>query len=132
MQDPIGLAIPNRAQHNGLGRQRRRHDPLRVKRESNRPTTPKLDESMKPVLLYTTDRCGSCVAAKKLLEKRGIGFEEINLARDPDSRARLQTLTGMFTFPQIVVGERAIGGFTELLAADREGRLDELVKEQAA
>jgi glutaredoxin 3 len=87
---------------------------------------------MKPVILYTTDRCGSCVGAKKLLEKRGISYEEINLTRDPDSRAQLQRLTGMYTFPQVVVGERAIGGFTELLAADREGRLAELVGEQAA
>jgi glutaredoxin 3 len=87
---------------------------------------------MKPVILYTTDRCGSCVGAKKLLEKRGISYEEINLTRDPDSRAQLQRLTGMYTFPQVVVGERAIGGFTELLAADREGRLAELVGEHAA
>ena len=86
---------------------------------------------MKPVILYTTDRCGSCIGAKKLLEKRGIGFEEINLSRDPDGRAQLQRLTGMFTFPQVVVGERAIGGFTELLLADREGRLGELLREAA-
>ncbi|MGN6166572.1 MAG: glutaredoxin domain-containing protein [Solirubrobacteraceae bacterium] len=87
---------------------------------------------MKSVILYTTDRCGSCVGAKKLLEKRGIGYEEINLARDPDGREQLQCLTGMFTFPQVVVGERAIGGFTELLLADREGRLAELLSEQVA
>ena len=67
-----------------------------------------------------------------MLEKRGIGYEEINLARDPDGRAQLQRLTGMFTFPQVVVGERAIGGFTELLAADREGRLAELLRAEAA
>jgi glutaredoxin 3 len=87
---------------------------------------------MNPLTVYTTDRCGSCVSAKKLLEKRGITYQEINLSRDPDGRAQLQHLTGMFTFPQIVIGERAIGGFTELLAADREGRLADLVREQAA
>ena len=87
---------------------------------------------MKPLTLYTTDRCGSCVGAKKLLEKRGIAYQEINLSRDPDGREQLQRLTGMFTFPQVIVGERAIGGFTELLAADREGRLNDLIKEQAA
>jgi glutaredoxin 3 len=67
-----------------------------------------------------------------LLEKRGIAYQEVNLSRDPDGREQLQRLTGMFTFPQVIVGERAIGGFTELLAADREGRLGELIKEQAA
>ena len=87
---------------------------------------------MDSVTLYTTDRCGLCVGAKKLLEKRGIGYEEINLARDPDGRAQLQGLTGMFTFPQIVVGERPIGGFNELLAADREGRLADLLRAEAA
>jgi glutaredoxin 3 len=87
---------------------------------------------MTPLTLYTTDRCGSCVGAKKLLEKRGIAYQEVNLSRDPDGREQLQRLTGMFTFPQVIVGERAIGGFTELLAADREGRLGELIKEQAA
>ena len=82
---------------------------------------------MSPVTVYTTDRCSLCDSAKNLLESRGIDYEEINLARDADSRAQLSTLTGMFTFPQIVVGGRAIGGFTELLAADREGRLGELL-----
>jgi len=82
---------------------------------------------MRPVKVYTTDHCGFCVSAKKLLERRGIAYEEINLARDADSRAQMSSLTGMFTFPQIVVEEQAIGGFSELLAADREGRLGELL-----
>jgi glutaredoxin 3 len=88
--------------------------------------------TVKPVILYTTDRCGSCVGAKKLLEKRGISYQEINLSRDPDGRARLQGLTGMLTFPQVMIGERPLGGFNELLAADREGRLADLVTGAAA
>jgi glutaredoxin 3 len=80
------------------------------------------------VIVYTTDMCGSCAGAKKLLEKRGIVYEEVNLSRDPDGRAELQRATGMFTFPQVIVGERAIGGFNELLAADRAGRLAELLR----
>ncbi|MBV8431146.1 MAG: glutaredoxin family protein [Solirubrobacterales bacterium] len=79
------------------------------------------------VTLYTTDYCGFCSSAKKLLERRGIAYEEINLARDPDSRAQLSNLTGLFTFPQILIEGRPIGGFAELLAADREGRLGELL-----
>ena len=79
------------------------------------------------VTLYTTDYCGFCSSAKKLLERRGIAYEEINLARDPDSRTELQERTGMYTFPQILVGGEPIGGFTELLAADRAGRLSELL-----
>ena len=82
---------------------------------------------MTSVKIYTTDHCGLCVSAKQLLARRGIDYEEINLARDADGRAELSSLTGMFTFPQIVVEGQAIGGFTELLAADREGRLGELL-----
>ena len=82
---------------------------------------------MAQVTLYTTEACPFCTSAKALLAKRGIAYEEINLARDPDSRAKLQEQTGMFTFPQIVIGDQALGGFTELLAADRAGRLAELL-----
>jgi len=82
---------------------------------------------MKPVIVYTTDFCPFCRSAKALLEKRGVAYEEINLARDPDSRDQLEKVTGMFTFPQILIGDQAIGGFEELLAADRAGRLTELL-----
>lgn len=82
---------------------------------------------MRRVIVYTTELCPFCTSAKALLAKRGIAYEEINLARDPDGRAELQQRTGMFTFPQIVIGEELIGGFTELLAADRAGRLTELL-----
>ncbi|HUY60067.1 MAG TPA: glutaredoxin domain-containing protein [Solirubrobacteraceae bacterium] len=82
---------------------------------------------MKLVIMYTTDFCPFCRSAKALLEKRGIAYEEINLARDPDSRNQLEEVTGMFTFPQILIGDQVIGGFEELLAADRAGHLPELL-----
>lgn len=82
---------------------------------------------MKPVTVYTTDYCPYCRSAKALLEKRGVTYEEINLARDPDGRAKLAELTGMITFPQIVIDGESLGGFQELLAADRAGRLSELL-----
>jgi glutaredoxin 3 len=82
---------------------------------------------MKTVTIYTTDPCSLCVGAKTLLDRRGISYEEVNLARDADGRERLSSITGMFTFPQIVIDGEPIGGFAELLAADREGRLTELV-----
>lgn len=82
---------------------------------------------MKPVTLYTTDFCPYCRSAKALLNKRGVAYEEINLARDADARNRLQGVTGMVTFPQIVIGGQPIGGFDQLLAADRAGRLPDLL-----
>ena len=79
------------------------------------------------VVLYTTEPCGFCRQAKALLQARGVEYEEVNLAKDPNGRADLVALTGQMTFPQIVVGERSIGGFRELLEADRAGTLAELL-----
>jgi glutaredoxin 3 len=79
------------------------------------------------VTLYTTEPCGFCSQAKALLKARGVDYLEVNLAKDPEGRADLVALTGQMTFPQIVIGRRAIGGFRELLEADREGTLTELL-----
>jgi glutaredoxin 3 len=81
---------------------------------------------MKRVTVYTTDFCGYCTSAKTLLNRRGIEFEEINLARDSDAREQLAKISGMWTFPQILIDDEPIGGFQELLAADRAGRLKSL------
>jgi glutaredoxin 3 len=80
---------------------------------------------MTRITVYTTEPCGYCRTAKALLEKRGIPFEEINLAKDADGRAELVALTGMMTFPQVILDDEPIGGFQELVAADRAGRLAE-------
>ncbi len=82
---------------------------------------------MRVVTVYTTDHCSRCVSAKALLARRGIGYEEINLAKDPDGRAELARRTGMFTFPQIVIEGETLGGLDDLLAADRQGRLSALL-----
>jgi glutaredoxin 3 len=82
---------------------------------------------MPEITVYTTDHCSLCTSAKTLLERRGIAYEEVNLARDPDGRSKLQRVTGMLSFPQIVIDGETIGGFTELLAADRNGQLNELL-----
>jgi glutaredoxin 3 len=79
------------------------------------------------VIVYTTEPCGFCRQAKALLESRGVTYEEVNLAKDADGRADLVARTGQMTFPQVLVGERSIGGFRELLEADRAGILDSLL-----
>jgi glutaredoxin 3 len=78
---------------------------------------------MAHVVMYTTDACSKCVGAKALLAKRGVGYEEINLTRDPDSRMQLAERTGMWTFPQILIDDEPIGGFEELRRADQAGLL---------
>jgi glutaredoxin 3 len=82
---------------------------------------------MSAITVYTTDPCSYCSRAKALLGKRGLEYDEINLARDADGRAELVARTGMMTFPQIIIGDEIVGGFTELLAADQSGRLAQLV-----
>ncbi len=79
------------------------------------------------ITMYTTEPCGFCRQAKALLAARGVEYEEINLAKDPSGRAALVEQTGQMTFPQIVVGERSIGGFRELVEADRDGTLADLL-----
>ncbi len=79
------------------------------------------------VTVYTTEPCGFCRQAKALLTARGVDFDEVNLAKDPSGRADLVALTGQMTFPQVLIGERSIGGFRELVEADRDGILGQLL-----
>jgi glutaredoxin 3 len=79
------------------------------------------------ITMYTADPCGFCRQAKALLAGRGFEYDEINLTKDPEGRAALVERTGQMTFPQILVGERSIGGFRELLEADRDGTLTDLL-----
>jgi glutaredoxin 3 len=81
---------------------------------------------MSRVIVYTTEPCGYCRTAKALLDRRGIAYEEINLSKDADGRAELVSLTGMMTFPQVIIDGQPLGGFQELAAADRAGRLADL------
>jgi glutaredoxin 3 len=83
---------------------------------------------MNRVIVYTTEPCGYCRVAKALLAKRRIPYEEINLSRDPGGRAELVRRTGMMTFPQVVIDGESIGGYQELVRADRDGRLTELAE----
>jgi glutaredoxin 3 len=79
------------------------------------------------ITVYTTTFCPYCVRVKRLLDAKGLQYEEINLARDPEGRSELVKLTGMMTFPQVLVDGQLVGGFTETQAAAQSGRLDELL-----
>ena len=82
---------------------------------------------MAEVIVYTTEPCPYCSRAKALLAAREVEYEEINLGRDPVGRAELAAKTGLMTFPQIVIDGETVGGWTELQAADANGRLAELL-----
>jgi glutaredoxin 3 len=84
------------------------------------------------ITVYTTDPCPYCSRVKDLLAKRGLAYDEINLARDADGRAELVKRTGMMSFPQVIVGDQLVGGFTETAQADRDGSLAKLIEAQTA
>jgi glutaredoxin 3 len=82
---------------------------------------------MSRITVYTTDPCSFCARVKELLKSRGVEFDEINLARDPEGRVALAQRTGMMTFPQVIVDDVLLGGYSEVQAAAEDGRLDDLL-----
>jgi glutaredoxin 3 len=78
------------------------------------------------ILLYTTPFCGYCRAAKTLLRNKALDFEEIDVAFDAEKRAEMvQRAGGLRTVPQIFINRRHVGGYDELAALEREGKLDD-------
>lgn len=82
---------------------------------------------MVDVTIYTRPGCPYCTAAKSLLSRKGVAFEEINAGATPELRAQMQQRSGRNTFPQIFVGEVHVGGSDDLHALDHAGRLDGLL-----
>jgi glutaredoxin 3 len=82
---------------------------------------------MKPVKIYTTPYCPYCVRAKRLLEKKGISYQEIDVAEDDEARVRLAEQTGRRTVPQIFIGEHHVGGSDDLHELESLGKLDALL-----
>jgi glutaredoxin 3 len=82
---------------------------------------------MAEITMYTSDRCPYCIRAKRLLEAKGVDFDEVHLRLDMEARRRLLELTGRYTVPQVLVGDQPIGGWDEMAALDRDGRLDEVL-----
>lgn len=83
---------------------------------------------MKKVEIYTTPTCGYCHAAKRLLLKKGVEYEEIDVSRSPDLRAAMVTRAGgRRTVPQIFIGEAHVGGCDDLYELDSSGKLDPLL-----
>lgn len=82
---------------------------------------------MKPVVMYTTMFCPYCTAAKSLLTKKGIPFEEIDATGNPSLREEIRQRSGQHTVPQIFIGNESIGGFSELSELEVCGELEEML-----
>ncbi len=86
---------------------------------------------MPTVKVYTKKVCPYCVRAKALLDRKGVAYEEIDAEHDDALRAWLVEATGQRTVPQIFVGERSLGGFSDIHALDRQGKLDPILRGEA-
>ena len=83
---------------------------------------------MARVLMYTTAICPYCVNAKKLLAQKGVDVEEIRVDQNPQLRNEMMQKSGQRTVPQIWIGDFHVGGFTDLWALDKQGKLDGLLQ----
>ena len=75
------------------------------------------------IKIYSTSCCGPCKNVKRLLQERGLSYDEIDIEERGWSRDDLYDLTGGRTVPQIVINEKPVGGYDDLLKLDREGKL---------
>ena len=75
------------------------------------------------IKMYTKGYCSFCYAAKNLLAKRGLAFEEISVMGDRSAEQEMRKLTGRGTVPQIVIDGKPIGGYSELVELDMDGEL---------
>lgn len=86
---------------------------------------------MAKVTIYTRQFCGYCTAAKRLLERKGVAFDDIDATGAPDKRQEMMQRSGRTTFPQIFIGDRHVGGCDDLYALEGAGDLDRWLAEAA-
>lgn len=79
------------------------------------------------VIVYTKSHCPYCDWAKQLLDTKHISYEEIHVDQDPDKLAEMIRLSGRRTVPQIFINDQAIGGYDDLSALAKSGKLDQLL-----
>ncbi len=86
---------------------------------------------MAKVRMYSTAVCPYCQMAERLLRERGVvSIEKILIDTDPAQRAEMMQKTGRRTVPQIYIGDTHVGGYDELAALDRDGKLNALLGTQ--
>ena len=79
------------------------------------------------VVMYTTSWCPYCDRARRLLTRKNVAFEEIDVESAPEKRAEMQQKSGRRTVPQIFIGETHVGGSDDLHALEAAGKLDALL-----
>ena len=82
---------------------------------------------MPEILIYTTHICPYCVMAKRLLDKKGASYTEINVDTQSGLREEMMRKTKRRTVPQIYIGDLHVGGFDDLYALEKQKKLDSLL-----
>ena len=80
------------------------------------------------IKIYSTSWCGPCASAKRMLNELNQKFEEIDIEKEGISREKLKELTGGSTVPQIIINDKSIGGFDNLMVLAQTGELEKLLK----
>jgi glutaredoxin 3 len=83
---------------------------------------------MPEIIIYTGRLCPYCTMAKRLLDRKGVSYSEIDVDSEPNLRQQLMEKTKRRTVPQIYIGDRHIGGFDDLQALDMQKQLDPLLQ----
>ncbi|MBA2649237.1 MAG: glutaredoxin 3 [Legionella sp.] len=84
---------------------------------------------MAEIIIYSSEHCSYCVRAKELLKRKNVPFNEIRVDVKDEFREEMIEKSGRRTVPQIFINGQAIGGFDDLYALDKQGQLDELLRE---
>jgi len=88
---------------------------------------------MKEVCIYTARYCPYCTSAKSLLKRKGVSFTEIDIGGNWERRDEMiERANGRVTVPQVFIGDLHVGGHEELQTLDREGKLDQLLRNDTA
>ncbi len=82
---------------------------------------------MPAVQMYTTGFCPYCIRARRLLDKKGVDYEEIRIDRDRDQMRVMTERSKRYTVPQIFIGETHVGGFDDMARLEARGELDPLL-----
>ncbi len=83
--------------------------------------------SQPTIVMYATSSCPYCVAARSLLQAKGVRWTEVAVDLQSGKRAEMMQRSGRHTVPQIFIGDRHVGGFDDLSLLDRRGELDRLL-----
>ena len=90
------------------------------------------DDTAPVITIYSTAICPYCVAAKNFLKSKGKQWREVRIDMDPAERDRMVAITRRTSVPQIFVGDTHVGGYDDMMALHRAGKLEPLFQEAGA